>query len=254
MGLLETVQSFHFNRCVTDYFEQLLMAPDIAFQRSDVEITNDHGWTIDGLRPACHPLQKIELLAELCILLAVGNVSACRDIDILQDHALASAQQLYPHMARFAIGLPVMAAELLQWNSADRRNSVIAFLSVHCLMFVSKLRKRFGRKLKFLAFYLLQAQHIRLFFQQEALHDRQAQADRVDIPGSYRDHGVRFRWVARQRQGAECLNRDRSKTKNPRPGGIGTRVLYERSSRLSKPAFGNASNRGETRFLSDLLR
>ena len=85
---------------------------------------------------------------------------------------MASAQQLYPHMARFAIGLPVMAAELLQRNSADRRYTVIAFLSVYGLMFVSKLSKRFGRKLKFLAFYLLQAQHIRLFFQQEALHDR----------------------------------------------------------------------------------
>src|SRR4051794_40572787 len=80
---LELAQRLDLDRRVADDGEQLLVAPDVAFERSDVEIADHDRRASAGFRPAGHPLEEVELLAELGIDLAIGDVAAGGDIDVL---------------------------------------------------------------------------------------------------------------------------------------------------------------------------
>ena len=82
MRLLQRRQRFDFDRGVTDDTQQRLVAPDVAFQRRDIEVADDDGWLAKAVRPAGHAADEVELLAELGVLLAVGNVAPGRHIDI----------------------------------------------------------------------------------------------------------------------------------------------------------------------------
>src|SRR3546814_17274863 len=61
---------------VADDIDELLVAPDVAFQRRDVEVADQDGGPVALLGPARHTLDEVELLAELGIERAVGNVSS----------------------------------------------------------------------------------------------------------------------------------------------------------------------------------
>src|SRR6185369_14208984 len=80
------------------------------------------------LGPTRHPPEEIELLAELWIGLAVGNVAAGGNVDVLQHHALPGTEQFYADVPRLAIVLPVMPRDLAQRDAADRGDAVIALL------------------------------------------------------------------------------------------------------------------------------
>ena len=163
------------------------MVPHVAFERGDVEVADDQRRPVDRIGPAGHPVEEIEFLAELCVLLAVGFVAARRDIDVLDDHPLVVGQ-LDPDMARFAIVLPVVAAEFPERRFRYRRDAVIALLPMHGKMLVSQRAERLVGKLVLLALDLLQAQHIGRLLFDEALDDGHAQADGIDVPGSDRNH------------------------------------------------------------------
>src|SRR4051812_14664560 len=75
---LKTPERLNLDRSMADHVEQLLVAPDIAFQRRDVEIADDDGRHPHRFRPLRHARKEIELLAELWIEIAVWNVSAGR--------------------------------------------------------------------------------------------------------------------------------------------------------------------------------
>ena len=63
-----------------------------------------------ALGPSGHPLDEVELLAELRIDAAVGHVAAGRHIDILEPD---SALEPHADVARLAIVLPVVLARIL---------------------------------------------------------------------------------------------------------------------------------------------
>src|SRR4051812_40718851 len=65
--LLQARQRLDLDGRVADDGEQRLMAPDIAFERRDIEIADDNRRLLEALRPARHSLDEIELLAELAI-------------------------------------------------------------------------------------------------------------------------------------------------------------------------------------------
>ena len=187
MRVLEALQRLHLERRVADDFKQLLMAPHIAFERRDVEIADDERRAINRIGPPRHAFEKIEFLAKLRVLLTVRNIAACGHIDILDHHVLAD--EFDAHMARFAIGLPVVARDFADRQAADGRNTVIAFLPAHRLMLIARRRQRLSRKQMLLALDFLQAEHIGRLVLEIFLDDRQAQAGRVDIPGGDRNHG-----------------------------------------------------------------
>jgi len=85
--------------------------------------------------------------------LAVRLVAARRDIDIVQFHAIVI--QPHAHMARLAIGLPIVAGGFGDGNARDRGHAVIALLPMHRLIRIAQIgkilrREQFGHGLDFL--------------------------------------------------------------------------------------------------------
>ena len=192
---------------MADHLDQRLVIVNVALQRRDVEIADQQRRAVKRVRPAGHPLQKVQLLAELGIGLAVGNVAAGRDVDIFQHQALSGTEQFDPDMARFAIGLPVIAGHFAQRDPADRGHPVIALLPVDRAVRVAQRFEGFVREVLFLGLDLLQAQHVGLLLFQEAHDLVDPQADRIDVPGGNRDHAAAL--GSQQRGGKACGGRSR---------------------------------------------
>src|SRR4051812_4246037 len=87
MALLEAGQGLDLHRSMADDIQQLLVAPDIAFEWRDVEIADHDRRAGARLGPAGHPFEEVEFLAELGIDRPVRRVAAGRNIDILQPNA-----------------------------------------------------------------------------------------------------------------------------------------------------------------------
>ena len=85
----------------------------------------------EPLRPAGHPLDEVELLAELRIDRAVGRVAAGGDIDVLEPDA---AFQPHADVPRLAIVLPVVLARSLQRHAAEDRDAMVHPLPVELAM------------------------------------------------------------------------------------------------------------------------
>ena len=69
MRIHEALQALDLDRRVADHLEQLLVVPHVAFERGDVEIADDQRRAVDRIGPAGHPVEEIELLAELGVFL-----------------------------------------------------------------------------------------------------------------------------------------------------------------------------------------
>src|SRR3546814_5761737 len=69
----ERIQRIDFHGRVADDLEQLLVAPDVAGKRRDIEIPDEQGGQGERLGPARHPLDEIELLPEFGIERAIGE-------------------------------------------------------------------------------------------------------------------------------------------------------------------------------------
>src|SRR5690606_9534678 len=82
MCTLQPGHRFDFKRCVAHDIDELLMAPDIGFQRGDIKIAQQDGRRVELVRPLGHPLVKVELLAKFRVEFTVRNFPACRNIDI----------------------------------------------------------------------------------------------------------------------------------------------------------------------------
>ena len=128
---LQPPKRLDLDRRMADDVEQRLVAPHVAFQRRDVEVADDQSRLSQLFRPAGHALDKVEFLAEFGVEVAVGNVAAGRDIDILEADA---AVEPGADMARLAIVLPVVAPGLVQRQLADDRDAMMHLLAVEQLM------------------------------------------------------------------------------------------------------------------------
>src|SRR3546814_758785 len=134
-ALLKTGQGVYFNGGMADDIDQLLVAPDVAFQRRDVEIANQQSGAATLFRPARHPLDIVELLTEFRILVPVGNVAASGHIDVFEPDA---AVELDTDMARLAIVLPVVAVILPDRQAAEDRDTMVHALAAQYQMVVAQ--------------------------------------------------------------------------------------------------------------------
>jgi hypothetical protein len=178
---LELVQRCHLDRGMADDVKQRLVAPDVAFERGDVEIADQDRRASAGFRPARHPLDEVELLAELVILASIGNIAAGGDIDIFEPDPAFEADADVP---RLAIGLPVVSFLLPQWQLAEDRDAVVHALAAQDQMRISEAAEDRVGKVAVDDLGFLQAQDIRLLFDQEALDDVEPRSHRIDVPGS----------------------------------------------------------------------
>src|SRR5690606_41761410 len=95
-------------RRVADDLEERLVVVDVAFERGAVEVADDQRRPVERLGPAGHPPDKVELLTELRVEFAIGDVAARGDVDVLEHEALPLAEQLDPDVAGLALVLPVV--------------------------------------------------------------------------------------------------------------------------------------------------
>ena len=153
---------------MADDVEQRLVVPHVAFQRRDVEVADDQSRLSQLFRPARHPLDEVELLAELGVERAVGNVAAGGDIDILEPDA---AVEPGADMARLAIVLPVVAPGVVKRQPRQDRDAMVHLLAVELVMDVAARMEQVGREDMILRLGFLQAEDVRLLLVEEAFDD-----------------------------------------------------------------------------------
>lgn len=177
---LQPRQRLNLYRRMADHVEQLLVAPHVAFERGDVEIAGeDDGQVAQAFGPARHALQKIELLAEFGVRLAVGNVAARGDIDVFEAEAVFEADA---DVAGFAIGLPVEPVILGKGNAAEDGDAVVHFLTMDGDVFIAERAKRRVREIAVDDLRFLKAQDVGGGFAEELLDDVHAEPHRIDVP------------------------------------------------------------------------
>ena len=179
MGLLEAIERRDFDRGVADDVDQRLVAPHVAFERGDVEVADHQSRLAQLFGPAGHPFDEVELLPELGIDGAVGDVAAGWHVDVLDPH---SALEANADVARLAIVLPVVAARFVQRQAADDGDAMVHLLAVELLVDIAVLAEQLGREDLVERLGFLQAQHVGLLLGQQALDQLGAGADRVDVP------------------------------------------------------------------------
>ena len=131
-------------------------------------------------RPARHPLDEVELLAELGIDLAIGNVAAGGNVDVLEPDP---AVEPNADVAGLAIGLPVVPFLLRAGKPAEDRNAMVHALAAEGLVDVAEAAEHRGREIRVADLGLLQAQDVGRFLAQEFLDDLDPGADGIDVPG-----------------------------------------------------------------------
>ena len=95
------------------------------------------------VRPAGHALDEVELLPELGVERAVGDVAAGGHIDILEPDPAFEPRADVP---RLAIVLPVVAAGLGERHPAEDRDAMVHPLAVELLVDVAVAVEQVGRE------------------------------------------------------------------------------------------------------------
>ena len=132
-------------------------------------------------RPFGHAAEEVELLPEFGIELAIGNVAARRDIDIIEPDP---RRQSHPDVARLAVRLPVIFAHVGQLHLADDRDAMVHTLAMGDDVNVAQRPEHLRGEGAAFDLGFLQAQNVGGFFAQEFFDDADAGADAVDIPRS----------------------------------------------------------------------
>jgi hypothetical protein len=127
-------QPIGLDRRVADDLQELLVRPDIVFQRRDVEVADeDRGHA--GSAPewmALHLLDEIELVGEFRIDRRVGLVAAGRHIEIVQADRLAAGDRSNSTETwrAWPTSPGVALVDLLERQARDDGDAVIALLAV----------------------------------------------------------------------------------------------------------------------------
>lgn len=185
---------FDLNRSMANHLQQLFVRPDICFKGGDVKITDhDHPvllFVLMAQKPARHLGQVGQFLAEFGVDRTVGDVSACRDIKIVERHCRPASRgtgDSHREVPRFAGAVEIVGFDSLNGNPRKRSNPVIGFLTIQFDVIKAQSHKCFGRKLVIGALDFLQAQNIGLIFLYEFLDQMQPWPDRIDVPGRKRE-------------------------------------------------------------------
>ena len=96
---LGAVQFLDLDRRVADDANQRLVAPDVVFERRDVEIADDDravGGEIFRREPCRHFVDEGELVGELVVDRRIGFVAAGRNVEIVDLQPVDAAAELRP--------------------------------------------------------------------------------------------------------------------------------------------------------------
>src|SRR5581483_485086 len=187
-GVACGVELFAFDWRVRDHAEHLLVAPDVVFERRHVEVAEkDRALGFARLDGVARPqlVEEGELVREFRIDLRIGLVAAGRHVEIMQRDRIAQAgtlAELRRDVPAVVLVAEALDAHVLDGQARDQSDAVIALLPVDRDMLVAELGETLEWKLVVRTLGLLQAQHIRLLGADEARHQIDAQADRVDVP------------------------------------------------------------------------
>ena len=145
-------------------------------------------------------------MPEFGIEIAIGNVAARGDIDIVEPHA---RRQRHPDVARLAVRLPVIFPHVGQRHLADDRDAMVHTLAVGDDMFIAQPPEHLGREQAAFDFGFLKAEDVGGLFAQEFFNDADARANAVDVPRSDAgtSHGSALSARVRVRNG-RCRGRD----------------------------------------------
>ena len=197
MALLECCQCRDLDGSVADNIQQRLVAPDIAFERRDIEIADDDGRFAQIRRPTGHAIDKRQLLREFGVDQRVGHIATGGHIDIFDEHAGGQART---DMAGLAIVLPVVPTILDQRHPRQRGNAMMHLLAVEQAVAIPQRFEHVVREGVVDDLGFLQAQHIGGMIAQEAFDDIEPETDRIDVPG-----GNAQRHHARVGEDARCV-------------------------------------------------
>ena len=167
---------------VADHIQQLFVTPHVILQRRDIEITQDHHRIIFVFplgEEFFHAAQKVQLMGEFFILVRVGNIAAGGDIKIVQLHAILKC---HADMAGMAFAAEIQAAAFPEGQAREDRHPVIGLLAVDGVMHITQIVEGGGGEEFVDHLGLLQRQNIRLLVPQEAAHQGDAMAHRIDVP------------------------------------------------------------------------
>jgi len=161
------------------------VAPHVVLVRGDVEIAADElarGKARLG-EPVAELGEEIELVAELAVDLGIGLVAAGRNVEIVHGERAAAEIDDGRDVPALLDAAEDATRHVGQRRARDDGDAVIALLAVHRLVCIAGVGQLARRELLVAALDLLQAQDIGPVLAQEIEHDRQPQANRIDVPG-----------------------------------------------------------------------
>ena len=201
------IERLGFDRCVAHDVEQLLVAPDVVLMRRDVEIAADQLPVLKCSSPnhALQLLEEIELVLEFRVHLGVGRVAAGRDIDRVDGQRAAAEIEAGRDVAAI-LDFAEHAARNVGRADASRRWRRRDSPSGRARRDAGSRPRQKPRAGTARCWHLISCRHrtsTGCFFE-EFEHQRQPQADGVDVPGGEGGHG---RTQGRTRQLNACNSR-----------------------------------------------
>ncbi|MEZ5668672.1 MAG: gamma-glutamyl-gamma-aminobutyrate hydrolase family protein [Alphaproteobacteria bacterium] len=123
-GLAPFLEQVDLHRRVADHVQQLLVRPDVAFQRGHVEVADQHAPRVVvavRLPPLRLGLHEVEFVGELVVLGRVGNVAAGRHINRVD----LDAGHRSVHVAAVLPVAPVAPAVAASGSREDQGDAVM---------------------------------------------------------------------------------------------------------------------------------
>jgi hypothetical protein len=166
--------------------QQLLVRPNVVFERCNVEIADEDRRDSVFDRPDIrHFRDKAKLVVEFRVDRRIGFIPSGRDIEIVETEFSASGSEDNADVTAVAYAAKIKRNRFFDGTTRKDRNAVIALLAMDGLMLVAEFAECLSRKLVILALDLLKAENFRLMMPDEILYQSLPQPNRIDVPGSY---------------------------------------------------------------------
>src|SRR5437764_9404676 len=207
-GLLHAGEFVAFDWRVRNDTKHLLVAPDIVFERRDIEIADKNG-AIARLRAqrraVAHLVEEAELVGEFRIELRIGDVAAGRDVKIVQRNRIAQPgafAEFRRDVAAIGLTAERLNVETLKWQPRQHDDAVIALLTIKRGIFIAEPLEALEREFIVRTFGFLQAQYVGTDGLEEARNQIDAQPNRIDVPACNGElHGDRNSGIGNQISG-----------------------------------------------------